>query len=174
MLSRLVIPAVRRHWYGRYASGARTGWFPSAGARDGARLGQHYPRSSYTRDMSAMRAHLVDQLPEERLVPVLELIRGDGRKVRAVATLEAVRARMSGATGIDEELSRLRDGDRGRLLRRRYGGVPPLVRRPERVLACPVTAQIVPRRTLRPLPQNATSLDRFRVQRHNRARWRDP
>lgn len=66
--------------------------------------------------MSAMRDelyHLVDQLPEERLAPVLQLIRGDGRKTRAVATLEAVRARMSGATGIDEELSRLRDGDRG-------------------------------------------------------------
>jgi hypothetical protein len=66
--------------------------------------------------MSAMREelhHLVDQLPEERLAPVLQLIRGDGRKARAVATLEAVRARMSGVTGIDEELSRLRDGDRG-------------------------------------------------------------
>jgi hypothetical protein len=63
--------------------------------------------------MSAMREelhHLVDQLPEERLAPVLQLIRGDGRKTRAVATLEAVRARM---TGIDEELSRLRDGGRG-------------------------------------------------------------
>jgi hypothetical protein len=66
--------------------------------------------------MSAMREelhHLVDQLPEERLAPVLQLIRGDGRKTRAVATLEAVRARMSGVTGTDEELSRLRDGDRG-------------------------------------------------------------
>lgn len=43
--------------------------------------------------MSAMREefhHLVDQLPEERLAPVLQLIRGDGRKTRAVATLEAV------------------------------------------------------------------------------------
>lgn len=54
--------------------------------------------------------HLVDQLPEERLAPVLQLIRGDGRKTRAVATLEAVRAHM---TGIDEELSRLRDGGCG-------------------------------------------------------------
>jgi hypothetical protein len=81
-----------------------------------AHLGQHHPRSSYTRGMSAMREelhHLVDQLPEERLAPVLQLIRGDGRRARAVATLEAVRARMSGVTGIDEELSRLRDGDRG-------------------------------------------------------------
>jgi hypothetical protein len=66
--------------------------------------------------MSAMREelhHLVDQLPEERLALVLQLIRGDGRKTQAVATLEAVRARMSGVTGIDEELSRLRDGGRG-------------------------------------------------------------
>jgi hypothetical protein len=81
-----------------------------------AHFGQHQPRSSYTRGMSAMREelhHLVDQLPEERLAPVLQLIRGDGRKTRAAATLEAVRARMSGVTGIDEELSRLRDGDRG-------------------------------------------------------------
>jgi hypothetical protein len=79
-------------------------------------LGQHHPRSSYTRGMSALREelhHLVDQLPEDRLAPVLQLIRGDGRKTRAVATLEAVRARMSGVTGVDEELSRLRDGDRG-------------------------------------------------------------
>jgi hypothetical protein len=78
--------------------------------------GQYHPRSSYTRGMSAMREelhHLVDQLPEERLALVLQLIRGDGRKTRAVARLEAVRARMSGVTGIDEELSRLRDGDRG-------------------------------------------------------------
>ena len=81
-----------------------------------ARFGEHHPRSSYTRGMSAMREelhHLVDPLPEERLAPVLQLIRGDGRKTRAVATLETVRARMSGVTGIDEELSRLRDGDRG-------------------------------------------------------------
>ena len=60
--------------------------------------------------------HLVDQLPEERLAPVLELIRGDtatGRKTEAAATLERVRERMHGVVGIDEELQRLRDEDRG-------------------------------------------------------------
>lgn len=66
--------------------------------------------------MSATREelhHLVDELPEERLVPVLDLIRGSSRKARAVATLETIRERMSGVAGIDEELSELRDGGRG-------------------------------------------------------------
>jgi hypothetical protein len=66
--------------------------------------------------MSAMREelhHLVDQLPEERLVPLLRLIRGDERRTQAAATLEIVRQRMHGATGIDEELAQLRDGGRG-------------------------------------------------------------
>jgi hypothetical protein len=66
--------------------------------------------------MSATREelhHLVEQLPEERLVPVLRLIRGDERRMRAAATLETVRGRMHGVTGIDEELSALRDGGRG-------------------------------------------------------------
>jgi hypothetical protein len=60
--------------------------------------------------------YLVDQLPEERLASVLELIRGDtapGRKTRAADTLERVRERMHGVTGIDEELQRLRDEGRG-------------------------------------------------------------
>ena len=60
--------------------------------------------------------HLVDQLPEERLGPVLELVRGGTvaeRKVRAAATLERVRERMHGITGVDEELRRLRDGGHG-------------------------------------------------------------
>lgn len=57
--------------------------------------------------------HLVHPLPEERLAPVLQLTRGGGRKTPAAATVEAVRARMSAVTGIGEELSRLRDGDRG-------------------------------------------------------------
>jgi hypothetical protein len=60
--------------------------------------------------------HLVDQLPEERLAPVLELIRGDaatGRKAQAAATLERVREHMQGVTGVDDELQRLRDDDRG-------------------------------------------------------------
>jgi hypothetical protein len=60
--------------------------------------------------------HLVDQLPEERLAPVLELICRDaatGRKARAAATLERVRERMHGVTGVDEELQRFRDEGRG-------------------------------------------------------------
>jgi hypothetical protein len=60
--------------------------------------------------------HLVDQLPEERLAPVLELIREDAaaeRRVRAAATLAHVQEHMRGVTGADEELLRLRDGDRG-------------------------------------------------------------
>ena len=36
-----------------------------------------------------------------------------GRKTRAAATLERVRERMQGVTGIDEELQRLRDEGRG-------------------------------------------------------------
>jgi hypothetical protein len=69
--------------------------------------------------MSATRDELhflVDQLPEERLVPVLRLIPGDdaaGRRERAAATLALVQERMRGVTGADEELARLRDGDRG-------------------------------------------------------------
>jgi hypothetical protein len=57
--------------------------------------------------------HLVDELPEERLALVLQLIRGDGRQAKAVATLEVIRERLNGVTGIDEELSQLRDGGRG-------------------------------------------------------------
>ena len=69
--------------------------------------------------MSAMREelhHLVDQLPEERLAPVLQMMRQDtaaGRRERAVATLEHIQQRMRGVTGADEELDRLRDGGRG-------------------------------------------------------------
>lgn len=62
--------------------------------------------------MSATRDELhflVDQLPEDRLVPVLRLIRGedaDGRRERATATLAMVQERMRGVTGADEELAR--------------------------------------------------------------------
>jgi hypothetical protein len=58
----------------------------------------------------------VDQLPEERLVPVLRLIRGDdaaGRQERALAALARAQEHMRGVTGADEELARLRDGARG-------------------------------------------------------------
>jgi hypothetical protein len=57
--------------------------------------------------------HLVDQLPEERLAPVLELIRSDAateRKTRAAATRVRVQDRMQGVAGVDEELQRLREG----------------------------------------------------------------
>lgn len=86
------------------------GWEPLSGWSEES--------ASYTRYMSAMREelhHLVDQLPEERLAPVLELIRRDaaGRKARATATLERVRERMHGVTGVDEELQRLRDERHG-------------------------------------------------------------
>lgn len=69
--------------------------------------------------MSAMREeihHLVDQLPEERLAPVLQLIREDAaaeRRARAAAMFEHLEERLRGVTGGDEELLRLRDGDRG-------------------------------------------------------------
>lgn len=56
---------------------------------------------------------LVDQLPEEQLAPVLQLIRRDERRARAVATLRTVQQRMTGVTGADEELDALRDGGRG-------------------------------------------------------------
>ena len=75
--------------------------------------------ASYTLRMSAIRDELhflVDQLPEERLVPVLRLIRGDdgaGRRERALAALARAQENMRGVTGADEELARLRDGDRG-------------------------------------------------------------
>ena len=56
------------------------------------------------------------KLPEERLVPVLQLIRDDeaaGRRKQALVTLAQVQERMRGVTGAAEELLRLRDGDRG-------------------------------------------------------------
>ncbi|WP_146087473.1 hypothetical protein [Thermomonospora echinospora] len=69
--------------------------------------------------MSALREelhHLVDQLPDERLAPVLALVREGarpGRRAAAVAALERVRERMRDVPGVDEELDRLRDGSRG-------------------------------------------------------------
>lgn len=60
--------------------------------------------------------HLVDQLPGDRLAPVLRLIRQDrsaGSQLRAVATLERLQDRMRGTTGVDEQLQELRDGGRG-------------------------------------------------------------
>ncbi len=75
--------------------------------------------ASYTRWMSEIRDELhslVDQLPEDRLVMVLQLIRGDdaaGRRRRAAATLAQVQEFMRDVTGADEELLRLREGERG-------------------------------------------------------------
>jgi hypothetical protein len=75
----------------------------------------HVRPASYARFVRVMREelhYLAVQLPEERLAPILELIRGDaasGCRARAAATLE----RMHGVTGADEELGYLRDGGRG-------------------------------------------------------------
>jgi hypothetical protein len=69
--------------------------------------------------MSALRDephHLVDQLPEDRVAPVLALVRENAapdRRSQAVATLERICKRMHGVTGVDEELDLLRDGSRG-------------------------------------------------------------
>jgi hypothetical protein len=70
--------------------------------------------------MSVMRDelhHLVDQLPEDRVAPVLAVVRENispqRRREQAVATLEQVRAKMHDVTGLDEELDGLRDGTRG-------------------------------------------------------------
>ncbi|MFI6170927.1 hypothetical protein ACIBCN_29400 [Nocardia sp. NPDC051052] len=69
--------------------------------------------------MSALRDELhllVDRLPDGELAPVLELARQRarrGRRREAAAALAQIQARMSGVTGVDDELDRLRDGDRG-------------------------------------------------------------
>ncbi|MEW1839020.1 hypothetical protein AB0392_13780 [Nonomuraea angiospora] len=65
--------------------------------------------------MSAMREELhslVDQLPDDRVQPVIALIRENllaSRRIQAAAALE----RMRGVTGVDEELDQLREGARG-------------------------------------------------------------
>jgi hypothetical protein len=65
--------------------------------------------------MSVMRNELhqlVDLLPEEKVAPVLALVRqsaASGTRERAVAALEQTQSRLRGVTGIDEELRRLRD-----------------------------------------------------------------
>ncbi|MGW4469800.1 hypothetical protein ACWENQ_09025 [Nonomuraea sp. NPDC004354] len=70
--------------------------------------------------MSAMRDELhslVDQLPEDQVQPVLALVRENiaatRRREGAALTLERIRERMRGVTGVDEELHRLRDESRG-------------------------------------------------------------
>lgn len=61
--------------------------------------------------------HLVDELPEDRVAPVLAVVREnispERRRQQALATLEIVREKMRGVTGVDEELDELRDGSRG-------------------------------------------------------------
>ena len=75
--------------------------------------------SSYADPLSALRDelhHLVDQLPEDRVAPVLALVRENAapdRRAQAVATLERIRERMRGVTGVDGELDLLRDGSPG-------------------------------------------------------------
>ncbi|MBG0814487.1 hypothetical protein [Planomonospora sp. ID82291] len=70
--------------------------------------------------MSAMREELhllVDQLPEDRVPPVLALVRenvsSSRRREKALVALERIRGRMQGVTGVDEDLDRLREGPRG-------------------------------------------------------------
>ncbi|MFC4057255.1 hypothetical protein ACFOWE_03065 [Planomonospora corallina] len=70
--------------------------------------------------MSAMREELhllVDQLPADRVPPVLALVRenvpSSRRREKALAALERIRGRMQGATGVDEDLDRLREESRG-------------------------------------------------------------
>ena len=69
--------------------------------------------------MSALRHELhelVDQLPDGELAPVLELARQRARRSRraqAAVALAHAQERTSGVTGADEELERLRDGERG-------------------------------------------------------------
>jgi hypothetical protein len=70
--------------------------------------------------MSAIREELhslVDQLPDDRVQPVLAIVKEDlalsHRRAQAAASLERIRARMRGVTGVDEELDRLREESRG-------------------------------------------------------------
>ncbi|MFF4620809.1 hypothetical protein [Nonomuraea jabiensis] len=69
--------------------------------------------------MSAMRDELhslVDQLPDDRVQPVIALVRENllaSRRIQAAAALERIRDRMRGVTGVDEELDQLREGSRG-------------------------------------------------------------
>lgn len=59
---------------------------------------------------------LVEQLPEDRVAPVLALVRQNltaGRRAQAIAAMERVQERMRGVTGVDEELDRLREGSGG-------------------------------------------------------------
>ncbi|WP_327049226.1 hypothetical protein OG320_15930 [Microbispora sp. NBC_01189] len=57
--------------------------------------------------------HLIDELPEEQVGRVLALVRGSvpghASRKAVLATLAAVQERMSGVTGVDEELQSLRD-----------------------------------------------------------------
>jgi hypothetical protein len=70
--------------------------------------------------MSTMREQLhslVDQLPDDRVQPVLALVRENlvtsSRRAQAAAALERIQQRLRGVTGVDEELDRLREGSRG-------------------------------------------------------------
>ncbi|MEV0619645.1 hypothetical protein AB0I81_40445 [Nonomuraea sp. NPDC050404] len=69
--------------------------------------------------MSAIREELhslVDQLPEDRVQPVIALVRENllaSRRMAAAEALERIRDKMRDVTGVDEELDRLREGSRG-------------------------------------------------------------
>ncbi|NUW36223.1 hypothetical protein HTZ77_33145 [Nonomuraea sp. SMC257] len=70
--------------------------------------------------MDALRDELhalVDQLPEDKVAPVIALVRQNlgmsERRARAVSTPARIQSRLHGVEGVDEELNRLRDGSRG-------------------------------------------------------------
>lgn len=76
--------------------------------------------ASYTRDMNAMREefhHLIDELPEEQVGPMLALVRDSlpphRSRADVLAIVAEVRRRMHDVTGVDEEIRRLRDDPRG-------------------------------------------------------------
>ena len=75
---------------------------------------------SYAANMRVMRDELhllVDQLPEDRVLPVLVFVRDNvmssRRSERAMVVLERTRDRMRGMAGVDEELEQIREVSRG-------------------------------------------------------------
>ncbi|GAA5053948.1 hypothetical protein GCM10023259_034590 [Thermocatellispora tengchongensis] len=80
----------------------------------------HNGRRCDRQAMSPLRDELhtlVDRLPEDRVQPVLALVRDNldsaRRKAQAAVDLERIRERMRGVTGVDEELELLRGGRPG-------------------------------------------------------------
>lgn len=57
--------------------------------------------------------HLVDEIPDDQVPPMLALVRESlpplRRRSEALATLAKVRERMHDVTGVDEEIQQMRD-----------------------------------------------------------------